>query len=218
MRLILFLLLCLVLTPASDAQFRTSFEASAGVSLNQLSNQNEITVLGLVIPGLAADYPLAAGISGEVRARLGSDRLAMRLGVGALSTGTVFDVTTRLLGRDDLSVSFVTANLEAEVGERFGPAHVYLFAGPELRYLVARSDDERALALGDVNRYHTALSLGIGTRFRAGPITLGPEVTGSLGLARFAEDEFSFFGQRLVLEEGFKLDNLHVGLTLGTRF
>ncbi|MEM1057073.1 MAG: hypothetical protein AAGI52_16245 [Bacteroidota bacterium] len=210
-------LAALLAAPLAHAQLRTDLELSGGLALNQLSNQNDLTVFGQTIPGLAADYPLAAGFDGDLRVRLGTDNVAVRLGAGTLTTGTVFDVSTRLLGRDDLRASFATVSAEVEAGGRLGPARLYLVGGPELRYLLSRNDDEGPLDLGDVNRFHTALAVGTGARFDAGPVTVGPEVSASLGLARFADDEFSLLGQRVVLEEGFVLDNLAIGLTIGRR-
>ena len=210
-------LVFVALVPVSHAQLRADLELSGGLTLNQLSNQNQLQVFGQTIPGLSADYPLASGVGGDLRLRLGTDNVAVRLGAGALTTGTVFDVTVSLLGRDDLSLSFATVSAELEAGGYIGPTHLYLFGGPELRYLLSRSDDEGDLDLGDVNRWHTAATVGTGARFDLGPVTLGPEISASLGLARFADDEFRFLGQRIVLDEGFELDNLQIGLTVGRR-
>lgn len=212
-----FALAFLAVAPLAHAQLRADVELTGGLTLNQLGNRNELTVLGQELPGLAADYPLAAGVGGDLRLRLGTDNVAVRLGAGALTTGTVFDVTVRVLGRDDLSMAFATGTAEIEAGGYVGSAHLYLFGGPEVRYLLARSDDEGPLDLGDVDRWHTGLTLGTGARFQAGPVTLGPEVSASLGLARFAEDRFEVFGQRVALDEGFTLNNFQIGLTVGRR-
>ena len=193
---------------------RTSFEIVVGPAFNQLGNQSELRVLGQTIPGLSADYPTAVGVAGTLRGRVRLGPVGLRTGVGALATGTVFDVTTSILGRDDLSLEFLTAHLEAEVGTRVTGGDLHVFAGPELRVLLAR-DDEGPLDLGDVDRYQTALNLGIGGRLKVGPLLIGPEAKLALGLATFSDDTFTLGSIPVELDEGFTLDNLTVGLAVG---
>ncbi len=210
-------LLLLVLAVAPEAQVRLSLSAEAGLALNQLGNENQLTVLGQTIPGIAADYPLSAGFTGAVRGRIGTEVLALRVGAGVLTTGTIFDVTTPLLGRDDLSLSMLTGALEAEIGQRLGRTHLYVFGGPELRLLLD-SDGEGArglLDIQDVDRYQTALALGTGARFRIGRVHVGPEIRGTLGLATFSDDRFEFGPLDIRLDEGLSLDNLGLSLAVG---
>ena len=217
MRVALVLLAFAFASGAAPAQVRVAVDAVGGVTLNQLGNQNQVTVLGQTIPGFQARYPLSAGASGGLRMRAGTERLALRLGAGAFTTGSVFDVTSVLAGRDDLSLTLASGTLELELGERLGPVHVYAFGGPELRVRLGEAEGGGPLRLGDVDRYQAALGIGSGVRFRLAGLELGPEVRGAFGLGTFSDDRFEFGPLDLAVDEGFTLDNLTVQFAVGRR-
>ncbi len=149
--------------------------------------------------------------------------VGVRVGVHYLNTSAVFDEQGGSFERDAFGANFVTLQGDLRVGKRVGPAMLYAFGGPELRFLVDLSDEDAQFtaALQDSELLSTAAKFGAGVTLNVFGTKFGPKVSYTLGLSdvesgdvivtRGAED------LALRLPDGYGLNTLLFGLVIGGR-
>ena len=149
--------------------------------------------------------------------------VGVRLGVHYLNTSAVFDEQGGSFERDAFEANFVTLQADLRVGKRVGPATLYAFGGPELRFLVDLSDEDVTFAsVRETSELlSTAAKFGAGVTLNVFGTKFGPKVSYALGLSDVESgdvivdngtDEIA-----LRLPDGYGLDTLLFGIVIGGR-
>lgn len=161
--------------------------------------------------------PATVGVQGGLGLTMRAGGLGIRVGGQFLNTTALYDGEERL-NRQALDTSFLTLQLDLQFAQRVGPASVYVFGGPEARYLLDLSGD--VAGLDDLREgaelLSAAANLGGGVRLNLFGTRVGPEV-------RYAFDLTGVSGQDVALgdgstfrfDEAFDIDTLLVGLVIG---
>ena len=142
--------------------------------------------------------------------------LGLRTGASLINTGALFD-GTNFLNEDSLKVNFLTASVSAQFNQALGSTELYLFAGPEVRYLINFSDADADFATfrEQLDPISITGALGLGFRLKFMGYRLGPEVRYALDLTGLGDRTFSLGDARFRTDEPFKLNNLIFGLIIG---
>lgn len=216
-RLLPFLIVPALLAPSASGQARLSF--TLGPTFNFLSNVDVVRLLGQ--PQSLRDveeYPVRVGYQGGVFLSARRGLLGTRAGLTLYNAGALFDGTS-FLNEDSLRVSFVTATVDVQLAQPVGPIEVYVFAGPQLRYLLnlqgARADFE--VFRDHLKPLSATADAGGGARLRFGTFYVGPEVRYSLDLTGLSEEGFRLSGGDVEVKDRYRLNKLLLGLVVGRR-
>jgi len=149
--------------------------------------------------------------------------VGVRLGAHFMNTSAVFDEQGNSFEREAFDANFVTLQADLRVGRRVGPATIYAFGGPELRFLVDLSDEDVTFVSVRENSelLSTAAAFGAGITLNAFGTKFGPKISYTMGLSdvesgdvivNSGTDELA-----LRLPDGYGLDTLLFGLVIGGR-
>ncbi|PAP74343.1 hypothetical protein B1759_18115 [Rubrivirga sp. SAORIC476] len=146
--------------------------------------------------------------------------VGFRVGAHFLNTSAVLDEDGNRFNRESLSASFVTLQLDARTGRRFGPLTAYAFGGPEFRFLVDLSDENVTFASAreEAQLLSTVATFGAGLTFEVGGTRIGPKVGYSLDLTGVEGGDLVLDdGTAVRFDEAYSVDTLLFGLVFGGR-
>ena len=214
MRPLLFFALAALAAGPAEAQIR--FDLNLGPTLNWTEDVD----FGVFRDGAIADGriepPVTAGLQGGLGVTLRRGPLGVRVGGTFLNTTALYD-GDQTLNRQALETSFATVQLDLQYVRSLGPASVYVFGGPEARFLLDLSGDvARVSDLRDgADLLSAAANVGAGARLDLFGVRLGPEVRYAVGITGVQSDAIALDeGGTLQLDE-FDVDTLLFGLVFG---
>lgn len=224
MRIALLLaVLVLVLAPVGAAQVGIDFNIGPTVNWTEdvtaffVDIDNPDPELGLEV----VDVPVQIGLQGGLGLTVRGKTLGVRVGGRFLNTAALYDGGDEGFGlsRESFETTFVTLQLDLQANRQLGPASAYVFAGPELRYLVDLSgqigtfDDLKEGA----ELLSAAANIGAGLRLSLFGTRVGPEIRYALditGVGSGGEVPVPS-GGTAELTEAFSVDTLLFGLVFG---
>lgn len=214
MRLLLAVLASLAVFPASA---QVGFDFNLGPTVAWTGDSDVGVTDGLAVADGRFVTPVTVGVQGGLGVTLRNGPLGVRVGGRFLNTTALYD-GEQALNRQGLETSFVTLQLDLQYVRSLGPASVYVFGGPEARYLVDLSGDvARVSDLREgADLLSAAATVGAGLRLDLFGVRLGPEVRYALDLTGVGG------GNDIVLDQGgtlrfsdFDVDTLLVGIVIG---
>lgn len=213
------LVAALLVAGASHAQVALDF--NLGPTVNWTEDVSAFTFdpddPSTVIDRDSLDVPVTVGVQGGLGLTVRAGAVGVRLGGQFLNTAALYDGEQQL-NREALETSFVTLQLDLQYVRSLGPASVYVFGGPEARYLLDLSAEiagARDVQDG-LDLLSAAANLGAGLRFDLFGTRLGPEVRYAHDLTGVSGDEVVLDNGNLVrFDEAFDIDTLLFGIVFG---
>ena len=163
--------------------------------------------------------PVTIGFQGGLGLTVRRGALGLRGGIEVLNTSAVYDFESRESFSDQsLQANFVTFQLDARLIQNVGPGRLYLFAGPEFRYLLDAS--EGFASVGEVREgldfISTAATFGGGFKVDVFGTRFGPEFRYALDLTGVQGGDLTLDdGTVIRFDEAYDLDSFLVGIVFG---
>lgn len=193
-------------TPRRDSGFHLGFTAGPEFSHVDIKLDDGERSLDLVM-----GFHLGVALAWR------SGPFVIRSGVNFINAGALFN-GSRAFAADEFNVNFVAIPLDLRLAPvTRGVVRPYIFAGPEVRYVVDLKE-ERISLRDDVRMLDATFSVGVGISLRAGwfPIRFSPEI-------RYVRDLFGIYNGGLQTDDGgivetaetVKANALRIGVLLG---